>query len=48
VAVVAGAGAGGPGVPTAQQWPCPAQETASSWPVPIGAGCPTAAGLPFC
>jgi hypothetical protein len=46
--VVAGEGAGGPGVPTAQQWPRPAHETALSWPVPVGAGCPMAAGIPVC
>jgi len=38
----------GPGAPTAQQWVGPAQVTASSWPVPAGAGCPTTAGTPFC
>ncbi len=27
-----------PGAPTAQQWVGPAQVTASSWPVPAGAG----------
>ena len=49
--VVPGAAAGaaaGPGAPTAQQCVAPAQDTASSWPVPAGAGCPTAAGVPFC
>jgi hypothetical protein len=44
--VAAGAAAGSPGVPTAQQWPRPAQATALSWPVPVGAGCPTTAGVP--
>ena len=37
----------GPRAPTAQQWVGPAQVTASSWPVPAGAGCPTTAGTPF-
>ena len=37
-----------PGVPTAQQCRAPAHETASSCPVPAGAGCPTTSGVPGC
>jgi hypothetical protein len=35
------------GVPTAQQWERLAQEMASSWPVPAGAGWPIAEALPL-
>lgn len=35
-----------PGVPTAQQCRGSAHETASSCPVPVGAGCPTTSGVP--
>jgi hypothetical protein len=35
-----------PGVPTAQQSRAVAHETASSCPVPAGAGCPTTSGVP--
>ena len=44
--VVAGTEEDVPGVPTAQQFRMPAQETALSCPVPAGAGCPTTSGVP--
>ena len=45
----AGAAEVAPGDPTAQQSRAVAHETASSCPVPAGAGCPTTSGVPaFC
>ena len=46
VAPVVGAGLG-PATPTAQQRRAVAQDTAPSSPVPEGAGCPTARGVPL-
>ena len=48
ITVAPPAGGFGPATPTAQQRLAVGHDTAFSWPVPPGAGCPTTSGLPFC
>jgi hypothetical protein len=48
ITVAPPAGGFGPATPTAQQRLAVGHDTAPSWPVPEGAGCPTTSGEPFC